>query len=111
MTAFKVKASAHFEEDLTSAYRYYRKQAGPNNAAKFLDEYDLTVSRLQAMPTAAVKIGDTGLRWCPIGSFTAVFSIAPKKRIVILERLFYMTSDWKRLILTDGGLDDAKMET
>lgn len=108
MTTFKVKATAHFEEDLTSAYRYYQRQAGPISATRFLDEYDLTVSRLQAMPTAAVKIGDTGLYWCPIGSFTAVFSIDSKKKVVILERLFYMTSDWKRRILEDGDLDDTE---
>lgn len=108
MMTFEVKATAHFEEDLTSAYRYYQRQAGPNSAAKFLDEYDLTVSRLQTMPTAAVKIGDTELHWCPIGSFTAVFSIDSKKKIVVLKRLFYMTSNWKRRILNDGGLGDAE---
>ena len=108
MAAFKVKATAHFEEDLASAYRYYRTQAGPNGAAGSLDEYDLTVSRLQAMPTAAVKIGGTGLYWCPVGSFTAVFSVDSKNRVVVLARLFYMTSDWKRRILANGGLDDTE---
>ena len=108
MATFEVKATTHFEEDLAIAYRYYRTQAGANGASGFLDEYDLTISRLQAMPTAAMKIGDTGLHWCPIGSFTAVFSVDAKKKRVILERLFYMTSDWKSTILGDGGLDSGK---
>ena len=54
------------------------------------------------------QIGDTGLHWCPIGSFTAVFSVDAKKKRVILERLFYMTSDSKSTILGDGGLDSGK---
>ena len=57
------------------------------------------------MPSAAVAIGDTGLLWCPIGSFVAVFEIDPEKRNVILHRLFYMTSNWKAGILEGDGLD------
>lgn len=108
MTTFDVKATAHFEEDLASAYRYYQKQAGANGAERFLDEYDLSISRLQEMPSAAVKIGDTGLLWCPIGSFTAIFSIESEGKRVVLQRLLYMTSDWKRRILADGGLGNTR---
>lgn len=104
MPEFDVKATAHFEEDLARAYRYYRSRAGETSAGKFLDEYDLTVARLKAMPTAAVKIGDTGLFWCPVGSFVAVFSIDDTSCVVVLNRLFYMTSDWKRRILEEGEL-------
>ena len=104
MAEFDVKATAHFEEDLALAWRYYRDMAGDKSAGKFLDEYDLTVARLSTMPTAAVKIGDTGLLWCPIGSFVAVFSVDVANRMVVLNRLFYMTSDWKRRILEDGGV-------
>ncbi|MDO4890967.1 MAG: type II toxin-antitoxin system RelE/ParE family toxin [Coriobacteriaceae bacterium] len=105
MPDYVVRATAHFEEDLVSAYRYYQRQAGANSASRFLDEYDLTVSRLQSMPTAAVKIGDTGLHWCPIGSYTAVFSVDAEQKVVVLNRLFYMSSDWKRRILEHGERD------
>jgi hypothetical protein len=102
MPAFDVKATAHFEEDLAIAYRYYRSKAGEGRASKFLDEYDLTVARLKTMPTAAVRIGNTGLLWCPVGSFIAVFSVDAANRVVVLNRLFYMTSDWKRRILEES---------
>ena len=101
MPEFDVRATAHFEEDLALAWHYYRSMAGARSADKFLDEYDLTVERLRAMPTAAVRIGDTGLLWCPIGSFVAVFSIDTANRMVVLNRLFYMTSNWKRRILEE----------
>ena len=104
MPEYDVKATAHFEEDLAVAYRYYRSRAGERSAGKFLDEYDLTVERLRAMPTAAVRIGGTGLLWCPVGSFVAVFTIDVESLVVVLNRLFYMSSDWKRRILEEGGL-------
>lgn len=105
MADYEVRATVHFEEDLAIAHRYYQRQAGPVSASKFLDEYDLTVARLQTMPTAAVHIEDTGLLWCPIGSFTAVFSIDPERKVVVLERLFYMSSDWRRRILENGEVE------
>ena len=106
MANYKVCATASFEEDLAIAYRYYQRQAGFQSALRFLGEYDLTVSRLQATPTAAVKISNTKLYWCPIGSFTAVFSIDGRRKKVILERLFYMSSNWKRRILEEGELGE-----
>ena len=107
MPEYDVKATAHFEEDLAVAYRYYCSRAGERSAGKFLDEYDLTVARLKVMPTAAVRIGDTGLLWCPVGSFVVVFSIDFTSCVVVLNRLFYMTSDWKRRILEEGELSQG----
>ena len=104
MEHFSVKVTGAFEQDLAIAYGYYQTQAGPQSANRFLDEYDLTVERLSVMPSAAVKLAQTGYLWCPIGSFTAVFSIDDDNHIVYLLRLFYMSSNWKHRILEEGDI-------
>lgn len=106
MVVFSVKATAHFEDDLGAAYRYYLRQAGRKSASKFLDEYDLTISRLKVMPTAAVRVGEADLHWCPIGSFIAIFSVDSDAGEVMLERLLYMSSDWRQRILGGEDVDE-----
>lgn len=102
MRECRVVASREFEADLNNAVAYHVKNVGLASASRILDNYDATVARLQSMPCYGARVGSQ-YRWCYVGAYIAVYRVDKDAHIVVLHRLYYMTSNWKENILGDDG--------
>ena len=95
---FAVVASALFQDDLDAAVRYRKQIAGKPAALRLLDSYEEVVEGLESFPSYGPRLCEN-LRWCEIDGFVVIYEVDMDVYRVILHRLYYMTSDWKRRIL------------
>lgn len=97
---YSVRTASAFEDDLDRAVSYYLRQSGPQSATRFLDEYDSFRETVSLLPGHGTPVGDSGLRWRPIGVFVVIYMVAEQDRSVMLLRLYYLSSNWKERILS-----------
>lgn len=103
---FEVVVTAPFVEDLLLAKNHLYEEVGPMSSRRLTDEFEIVVSNLKVLPSAGIRIKGTDYLWSPLGAFVAVYSIREKESVVYLERLFYISSDWKDKILGGQGISD-----
>ena len=100
---YRLKATELFAQDLEDSAAYYLEQVGEAGASRFLDEYDKFCNLVVAFPGYGSLVGDTGLRWRKIGVFAAVYSEDAEEREIVLLRLYYPSSTWRRKALDFSG--------
>lgn len=96
MSELRVKATEQFAQDLEDSASYYLESVGEQGARRFLDEYDRFCNLVSAFPGYGSAVGDTDLRWRKIGVFVAVYLEVADKGEVVLLRLFYLSSNWRK---------------
>ena len=94
-----VRATGRFAQDLDDSVKYYLEHAGERSARRFLDEYDKFCDLVSTFPGYGPVVGDTDLRWRKVGVFVAVYSTDADAGEVVLLRLYYLSSDWRREVL------------
>ena len=99
MRELAVRATDRFAQDLDDSVAYYLEHAGEQSARHFLDEYDKFCDLVSAFPGYGSIVGDTDLRWRKVGVFVAVYSRDADAGEVVLLRLYYLSSNWRREVL------------
>ena len=75
------------------------EHVGERSARRFLDEYDKFCNLVSVFPGYGSPVGDTSLRWRRVGVFVAVYSEDDEAGEVVLLRLYYLSSNWRRRAL------------
>ena len=96
MNDLRVRATERFAQDLEDSVAYYLERAGEQSALRFLDEYDKFCSLVSSFPGYGSVVGDTDLRWRKVGVFVAVHRVDADKEEVVLLRLYYLSSNWRK---------------
>jgi plasmid stabilization system protein ParE len=91
-----VRATDRFAQDLEDSASYYLERAGMQAARRFLDEYEKFCSLVSAFPGYGSPVGDTDLRWRKVGVFIAVYRVFAEEGEVVLLRLYYLSSNWRK---------------
>ena len=99
MRELAVRATNQFAQDLEDSVSYYLDHAGERSARHFLDEYDKFCDLVSTFPGYGSPVGDTTLRWRRVGVFVAVYSEDADAGEVLLLRLYYLSSNWRRHVL------------
>jgi plasmid stabilization system protein ParE len=92
----RVRATSRFAQDLEDSASYYLERAGEQAARRFLDEYDKFCTLVSAFPGYGSLVGDTDLRWRKVGVFIAVYREDADGGEVVLLRLYYLSSNWRK---------------
>ena len=107
MGELRVRATERFVRDLEDSASYYLERAGEQGARRFLDEYDRFCNLVSTFPGYGSHVGDTDLRWRKVGVFVAVYREDADKGEVVLLRLYYLSSNWRRHALGISHNADA----
>lgn len=96
---YKVVVANAFADDIEEAVTYYETQSGKKSAARFLEKYDSFLELVSRLPGHGPLIGDSGLRWRQLGVFIVVYKVDEANSLVILLRLYYLSTNWRYHIL------------
>ena len=96
MSELRVRATECFAQDLEDSASYYLERAGEQGARRFLDEYDRFCNLVSAFPRYGSPVGDTDLRWRKVGVFVATYRENTDEGEVMLLRLYYLSSNWRK---------------
>ena len=92
---YVVEVSHAADEDFRIALAYYLRVAGRSSAEKFVARYEDVIGYLEAVPTAAATIGNTGFHWLPVRSHILVYRIDEMASKVYVARMHYGSSNWR----------------
>ena len=106
----RLRATARFAQDLEDSASYYLEHAGKQGARRFLDDYDKFCNLVSAFPGYGSPVGNTDLWWRKVGVFVAVYREDTTKEEVLLLRLYYLSSNWRKHALGISRNADAETQ-
>lgn len=103
---YEVVTTAEFEACLNEAVSFRIENYGMRSARRLLDAVDSSTELLSTMPAMghyvdrdSNALAPDALRWIRIDNYFAVYRVITREEVVVLLKLFFATSNWRRRVL------------
>ena len=100
MASYEVIVTRRFEDDLDAALSWRLREVGHSSALRLYDAYLSKVGSLETFPLIGGLVQGVPYRWTGIGSYVAIYAVDETAHTVTLLRLFHMSADWRKRLLT-----------